>query len=100
MTVSSSRNRSASDEEPGLEEGFGSTSVSRTSNLYRFFSVTVSCNKLIKYPGVLWRQNLCNFELCTGSGSAPSSSHDLAEGEAALSRLDSCASQSDRPQFQ
>ena len=54
----------------------------------------------IKYPGVLWRQNLCNFELCTGSGSAPSSSHDLAEGEAALSRLDSCASQSDRPQFQ
>ena len=29
---------------------------------------------LIKDPDVLRRQNLCNFELCTGSESAPSSS--------------------------
>src|SRR5271170_5474681 len=50
---------------------------------------------LIKDPDVLRRQNLCNFELCTGSESGPSSSPDLAEGEAALSHLNSCVSRSD-----
>ena len=103
MMIESGTAESCSDERERGREGRGRERGGLEGHIWRIhfcfgaaapFAPTLD-RGLIKDPDVLRRQNLCNFELCTGSESAPSSSPDLAEGEAALSHLNSCVSRSD-----